>query len=257
MSHWIDVHTHLNMLEPEVEEIKKRCMENDVQKVINIGTGPEDNKTVFETSKKFYPFSYCSLGMHPHDAKDFTQEVEDYIVEQLSEENVVAIGEIGLDYYYNHSPREVQIKVFKRFMELAEKYNMPVQIHTRDADDDTIAILEEFKGRVKGIIHCFTGTRRLAEKSLECGFNISISGIASFKNAKELRETLKTVPLDRMHVETDAPFLTPVPFRGKKNEPSYVLHVAEAVSDIHQITLEELKNHTYKNALKMFPKLQN
>ncbi|MCH2533066.1 MAG: TatD family hydrolase [Bdellovibrionales bacterium] len=256
MSHWIDVHTHLNMLEPEVEEIKQRCLDNDVQKVINIGTG-EDNKTVFETSKKHFPFSYCSLGMHPHDAKDFTQEIEDHIVSCLKEPNVVAIGEIGLDYYYNHSPREVQIDVFRRFMELAKQHKLPVQIHTRDADDDTIAVLEEFKGQVTGIIHCFTGTKRLAEKSLECGFNISISGIASFKNAKDLRETLKIVPLDRLHVETDAPFLTPVPFRGKKNEPSYVVHVAEAVSDIHNISIEQLKEQAYQNALKMFPKLKN
>jgi TatD DNase family protein len=169
---------------------------------------------------------------------------------------VVAIGEIGLDYYYNQSPKEEQIDAFRAQLGIAERTGLPVEIHTRDAEEDTIRVLNEFKGRVKGIIHCFTGTRWLAEQALDLGFNISISGVVTFKNADDLRATVKMLPLDRIHVETDAPFLAPIPMRGRKNTPAYVVHTAKFVAELKGVTLEELCEQTRKNALAMFPKIQ-
>jgi TatD DNase family protein len=150
----------------------------------------------------------------------------------------------------------VQKKAFRRQMEIAEKLGLPVQIHTRDADDDTIEILKEFKGRVRGILHCFTGTANLAENALDMGFNLSISGVVTFKNADSLREIVKNAPLDRIHVETDAPFLTPAPFRGVKNTPQYVIFTAKFVSELKGVPLDEFSRQMMKNAQKMFPKLQ-
>jgi TatD DNase family protein len=198
----------------------------------------------------------CTLGIHPHEAKLFTPEIEAFLLREGAGKEVAAIGEIGLDYYYNHSEPEVQKKAFRRQMEIAEKLGLPVQIHTRDADGDTIEILKEFKGRVRGILHCFTGTAHLAENALDMGFNLSISGVVTFKNADSLREIVKNAPLDRIHVETDAPFLTPAPFRGVKNTPQYVIFTARFVSELKGVPLAEFSRQMIKNAQKMFPKLQ-
>ena len=253
---WIDVHAHLNMLEEGVDAAIENARQAGVHRIVTIGTEPKDHPIVLEIARKHFPQVFCTLGVHPHDGKVYTPEVGKFIEENAADPCVVAIGEIGLDYYYNQSPKEEQIEAFRAQLGIAERTGLPVEIHTRDAEEDTISVLKEFKGRVKGIIHCFTGTRWLAEQALDLGFNISISGVVTFKSADDLRATVKMLPLDRIHVETDAPFLAPIPMRGKKNTPAYVVHTAKFVAELKGVTLEELCEQTRKNALAMFPKIQ-
>jgi TatD DNase family protein len=203
------------------------------------------------------PQVFGTLGFHPHDAKDYSETGEKFLRENLIHPRIVAVGEIGLDYYYDHSPRDVQNQVFRSQMQVAADLGLPVEIHTRDAEEDTLQVLQEFAGRVRGILHCFTGTQSLADGALAIGYNISVSGVVTFKNADALRSVVKSVPLDRLHLETDAPFLTPAPFRGKKNEPAMLLHTAQAVADLKGVTLDELARITNENAEKMFSKLKS
>ncbi|MES2857034.1 MAG: TatD family hydrolase, partial [Bdellovibrionota bacterium] len=209
---WIDVHTHLNFLKGVTpEEALEQGRAAGVTRFITIGTEPADHEIVLGLATKYFPEVACTLGVHPHEGKIYNDEVEAYLDKIVSRKEVVAVGEIGLDYYYDNSPREEQKDAFRRQLTIAAKHGMPVEIHTRDAEPDTIEILKEFKGKVGGIIHCFTGTQWLAEQALDVGFDISFSGVVTFKSAEELRAVARYVPLDRIHVETDAPFLTPMP----------------------------------------------
>ncbi len=252
---WIDLHCHLDMMEDGAEKALENARAAGVRKVVTIGTEPADHDFVLKISEKYYPDVFCTLGVHPHQGSIYTDEAERFIEANLSRKEVVAVGEIGLDYYYNQSPQDQQKDAFRRQLEIAARHKMPVEIHTRDAEADTVEILKEFKGRVNGIIHCFTGTRWLADECLDLGFNISISGVVTFKNADELRSTVKALPLDRIHVETDAPFLAPVPMRGKKNQPAFVVHTAQFVADLKGVSTDKLCEITRQNALKMFPKI--
>lgn len=256
MTEWMDLHAHLNMLEGGPEEALRLAREAGVVKVATIGTDPQDLPLVLELAEKNYPNVFCTLGIHPHEGQIYTPEIGSFIEANVSKPWVIAVGEIGLDYYYDQSPREEQKQAFRAQLEIAARTKMPVQIHTRDADEDTIEIMREFQGRVKGIIHCFTGTQWLADQALDLGYNISISGVVTFKNADSLRAIVKSLPLDRIHVETDAPFLAPVPMRGKKNTPAFVVHTAKFVADLKGVTVEELAKVTRENALKMFPKIK-
>lgn len=253
---WLDLHAHLNMLEEGPDEALRLAREAGVVKVVTIGTEPTDLPVVLQLAEKNYPNVFCTLGIHPHEGQIYTPEIGRFIEAHLADPWVIAVGEIGLDYYYEHSPHEEQKQAFRAQLEIAARHGMPVQIHTRDADEDTVEILKEFKGRVRGIIHCFTGTPYLAKEVLELGFNISISGVVTFKNAETLRDIVRSLPLDRIHVETDAPFLAPVPMRGRKNTPAFVVHTAKFVADLKGITVDELARVTRENALKMFPKIQ-
>lgn len=253
---WIDIHAHLNMLEEGVELAISRAKEAGVKKIITIGTEPADHPLVLEIAQKYYPDVYCTLGVHPHDGSTYTEEAGKFIERHVSDPCVVAVGEIGLDYFYDQSPRPQQLEAFRAQLEIAKRMQMPVEIHTRDAEDDTIRLLKEYEGQVRGVIHCFTGTSWLAKEALDLGYNISISGVITFKNAESLRETVKMIPVDRIHVETDAPFLAPVPLRGKKNTPAYVIHTAEFVAKLKGLSLEAFCAQTQQNALKMFPKIQ-
>ncbi len=252
---WIDIHTHLNMLEDTPEVTLQKAKDNGVEKIITIGTCPDDHPTVLSLAQKFYPNVFCTLGVHPHDAEEYSPDVRAYISQHGVSREVVAVGEIGLDYFYDHADRKVQRDAFRDQLSLAQELDLPVEIHTRDAEEDTVSILKEFEGKVRGVIHCFTGTQYLADEVLKLGYNISISGVVTFKNAAALRKVVESVPLDRIHVETDAPFLTPVPFRGKKNTSAYVVHTAEKVAELKSISLEELSRITKENALKMFKKV--
>lgn len=256
MLQWLDMHAHLNMLEEGPDEALRLAREAGVAKVVTIGTEPGDLQTVLDLAEKNYPNVFCTLGIHPHEGQIYTPEIGQFIEVNVSKPWVIAVGEIGLDYYYEHSPHEEQKAAFRAQLEIAARTNMPVQIHTRDADEDTVEIMKEFKGRVKGIIHCFTGTPFLAEEALALGYNISISGVVTFKSAESLREIVRSLPLDRIHVETDAPFLAPIPMRGRKNTPAFVVHTAKLVAELKGIGLEELAKVTRENALKMFPKIK-
>lgn len=252
---WIDIHAHLNMLEEGVDAAIANAKAAGVKKIITIGTEPADHPIVLDIARKYYPDVYCTLGVHPHDGQVYTEAAGKFIEDHVSDPCVVAVGEIGLDYYYDQSPRHQQQAAFRAQMEIAKRAKMPIEVHTRDADEDTVEILKEYQGDVTGVIHCFTGTEWLARQCLDLGYNISISGVVTFKNADSLRSIVKMLPLDRIHVETDAPFLAPIPMRGKKNTPSYVVHTAKFVADLKGVSLEELCLQTRQNALKMFPKI--
>lgn len=255
MISWIDVHAHLDMLEDSPAETLKKAKEAGVSKIITIGTEPKDHEFVLATAKQFYPDIYCTLGVHPHQGVEWSEQVGAWIEKHLGEKEVVAIGEIGLDYYYNQSPVDSQRVAFRRQLEMAAQHQMPVQIHTREAEADTFEILQDFKGQVTGLIHCFTSSIDLAKQCLDLGYNISFSGVVTFKNAENLRQTCQYVPLDRIHVETDSPFLAPTPLRGKKNTPAYVVHTAALVADIKGISLQKLAEITNENARHLFPKI--
>lgn len=256
MLEWVDVHCHLDRLEGGAEHAFNLAKQAGVKKIITIGTEPEDLQTVLDLSEKFAPDVYCTLGVHPHEGVKYTSDVATFLKQNASKKTVVAIGEIGLDYYYDQSPREEQKFAFRDQLKIAADMGLPVEIHTRDAEQDTIEILKEFKGHVNGLIHCFTGSAWLAEQSLNLGFNISISGVVTFKNAHDLRNTVQNIiPIDRLHVETDAPFLAPVPMRGKSNTSAYVVHTAQVVADLKNVSLQTLAEQTKQNAKQVFKKL--
>jgi TatD DNase family protein len=258
MQEWIDVHCHLDRLEGGPEVALKKAIDAGVNRIITIGTEPADLPLVMQLAEKFSPHVFCTIGVHPHDGVKYNAEVGEFLRKNASHPRVVAIGEIGLDYHYNQSPKEEQLVAFREQMQIAAEVGLPVEIHTRDADEDTIKILQEFEGKVKGIIHCFTGTPYLATEALKVGYNISISGIVTFKNAESIRSTVRDiVPLDRLHVETDAPFLSPVPMRGKSNTSAYMVHTAQVVADLKNVSLQTLSLQTKKNAEKIFFKLLN
>lgn len=253
---WIDVHTHLNFLKDVTpEDAITQAKAVGVDRFITIGTEPKDHEVVLDLARKYFPIVGCTLGVHPHEGQIYTDEVERFIERHATEREVVAIGEIGLDYYYDNSPREEQKEAFRRQLEIAARHSMPIEIHTRDAEPDTVEILKEFRGRLSGIVHCFTGTMWLAKEALDLGLDISFSGVVTFKNANDLREVAKYVPLDRLHVETDAPFLAPIPQRGKSNVPAYVVHTAKFVADLKGVTEDALQEATVANARRTFPKL--
>ncbi len=254
-SSWIDMHAHLDKLEHSPEEAIRLAGEQNIQRIITIGTEPSDLDVVLSIAEKHYPKVFCTLGVHPHEGVLYTDEAEKFIRENAARKEVVAVGEIGLDYYYEHSPKKPQQEAFRRQLQLASELDLPVEIHTRDAEQDTVDILNEFRGKVTGLIHCFTGTKWLAEKALDLGFNISISGVVTFKSADDLRNTVKFIPLDRIHVETDSPFLAPIPHRGKKNTPAFVVHTAKVVAELKCISIEKLADATTANAFKLLKKL--
>lgn len=252
---WIDLHAHLDKLEETPEEALRLAKEAGVEKVVTIATDPDDLKTVLSLVQQYPGQVYGTLGIHPHEGVKYSQEVGEFIRKNLTTNGIIAVGEIGLDYYYDESPREEQKNAFRDQLEIAAQLQYPVEIHTRDAEEDTVSILREFKGKVRGIIHCFTGTQWLANQCLDLGFNISISGIVTFKNADALRSVVQSLPLDRMHVETDSPFLAPVPKRGKKNTPAYVVHTAKFVAELKGVPIQDFQTQMIKNAYQMFPLL--
>ena len=245
---WIDVHTHLHMLK-NPEQALETALQSGVQKMISIGTSAEDWDQVLADTKKFSVFG--ALGQHPHEAKNYNDSVEEKLKLGLKNKNIKALGEIGLDYHYEHSNRLIQQEVFKRQMAIAEELGFSVEIHTRSAEEDTLKILKEHP-KVQGLLHCFTGTYDMAKKALDLGYNISFSGIITFKKADDLRSVCEKIPLNRLHVETDAPYLAPIPYRGKENQPAWLLHTAEAIACLHKVSIDKLKEQTWENACRLF-----
>jgi TatD DNase family protein len=204
-----------------------------------------------------HDFMYAAVGLHPHEASLYDEALEQQFLTLMQHPKVIGWGEIGLDYYYDHSPREVQQQVFRRQLELAIQVQKPVIIHTRDAEDDTIQILREtwFErggSAFGGIIHCFTGTQKLADAALAMGFHISFSGVVTFKNANELRAVAASVPLTQLLVETDCPYLAPVPYRGQRNEPAFVKETAAFLANLRAISFEEMAELTSTNFKRLF-----
>lgn len=253
---WIDTHTHLNMLkEKSPAEAIELAKTEGIKRFINIGTHKGDHQIVLDLAEQFEEV-YCTLGVHPHEAETYT-EAKNFMLKNLNHPKVVAVGEIGLDFYYDNAPRELQLKVFREQMEIAEEYKLPVQIHTRDAEDETIEVLKDFEGRVKSLLHCFSSSRGLAEKGVEYGCHFSLSGILTFKTAIDLRKSIEEIiPLDRIHIETDAPYLSPTPKRGKENHSAFMMYTAKKVAELKGVSMDELKKITTENNLRLFPKLK-
>ena len=252
----IDSHAHIQGKEyaGEAGAVVQRAREAGVARIIVVGgAGDISSNAAAVTLAQSSPSLYATVGMHPHDAKDVGEEELRKLKQLAAHPKVIAVGETGLDYFYNHSPREVQRRVFGQFIRLAIDTGLPLVVHERDASSETVEILRhEGAGRIEGVIHCFTGNYEAARAYLDLGFYLSLSGIITFKNADALREVVRQVPLDRMFVETDSPYLTPVPHRGKRNEPAYVGLVAEAIARVKRITLEEVAHPTTRNVRQLF-----
>ncbi len=256
---FVDSHAHIDGTEFDAdrEEVIQRARDAGVSAILNVGTGDPHSgalERAVELAEKHTDI-YTAIGTHPHDARLFDDKAEQLIAKLIKQSSrVIAWGEIGLDFHYDNSPREVQLKVFRRQLELAREANLPVIIHTREAEAETIEILKSQRGSggLPGIMHCFSGSLWLALQAIELGCYISFSGIVTFKNAQELLTIAKQVPWDRLLIETDCPFLAPVPFRGKRNEPAYVVEVARCLAGIHEKTVEEIGGITSGNFAKLF-----
>lgn len=254
----IDSHCHLNFPEfkGQVGEVIARAQANGISVMQTICTKMSEFEEVQAIAAAHAPV-YCSVGIHPHEAGKEAATLEKLIA-CTKREKVIGIGETGLDYYYEHSPRKEQQESFRVHIAAARETGCPLIVHTRDAEEDTVDILKEetAKGAFPFLLHCFSGSQYLADEALNLGGYISISGIATFKKADELREVIKTVPLDRLLVETDAPFLAPVPFRGKTNEPAYTRNTAEMLAELKGVSLDELAEATTANFLRLFERVR-
>ena len=228
------------------EKILEEASKNNVKKIVVPASSVDDIDQVFELSQK-YENVYCYLGIHPSEAKDWNDEISDKIKEFAKSPKVAGIGEIGLDYYWDKSFVELQQEVFIKQIELANELNLPLNIHDRDAHKDTFDILKEHNKNSKVIMHCFSGSPEFAKECLKEGWYIALGGVVTFKNAKKMKEVAIEVPLGRLLLETDAPYLTPVPHRGEENQPAYVKFVAEEIAQLKGISFEDVAIATTQN----------
>ena len=253
----VDSHCHLDFpeLAADADGVVARARAAGIGTMVTIGTELARFPGVLAVAERFDNI-WCSVGTHPHESAKERITDPAPLLAHTNHPKVVAIGETGLDYYYEHSPRPPQIDSFRAHIAAARQASLPVIVHTRDADDDTIAVLEDEmgKGAFTGLIHCFTGTQRLADAALRLGLFISVSGIATFKNSTALRAVIANVPMERLLVETDAPFLAPVPHRGKTNEPAFVVHTATMLAELKGVSAENLATATTDNFFRLFSK---
>lgn len=253
----VDHHCHLDFPDfaPELDDVVSRARAAGVGTLVTISTRIRKFDEVKAVAERFEDV-YCSVGTHPHNAHEELDIPLERIVELSKHPKVVAIGEAGLDYHYQHSTPAAQAEGFRRHIAAARETGLPLEIHTRDADDDTISILEEehAKGAFPAVLHCFTGGRKLAMRAVELGLYVSFSGVITFKNSESLREIARDVPLDRVLVETDAPFLAPIPFRGKRNEPSFVVRTAAALAAVKGVSPDEIAAATTENFFRHYSK---
>ena len=252
----IDSHAHIQGKEyaGEAADVIERARAAGVEKIIAVGgAGDMSSNTEAVALADSFPNIYATVGMHPHDAKDVGADELRALRELTSHAKVIAVGETGLDYYYNHSPHEVQRRVFTQFIHMARETGLPIVVHERDAAQEVAELLRsEGRRELHGVIHCFTGNYEAACDYLDLGFYLSFTGIITFKNAEPLRQVVRQVPLEKMFVETDSPFLTPVPHRGKRNEPAYVRLVAETVASVKSISVENVARVTTENVQNLF-----
>lgn len=249
----IDTHVHLDdpRYDKDREEIIKGLSDWGVKKIINIGADMESTKKSVELADK-YENIYAAIGVHPHDAKTMKDKDFDTLRELSKHPKVVAIGEIGLDYYYDHSERAVQKEIFERQILLAKELDMPIVIHSRDAAKDTLDIIKKHIDGLRGEMHCYSYSLEIMREYVKMGFYIALGGVVSFNNARVAKEVAREVPIDYLLLETDSPYLTPHPFRGKRNEPGYVKFVAEKIAEIRNMDIDEIINATTKNAKRLF-----
>ena len=251
---YIDTHVHLNadQYEEDVDEVIQRALEAGVEKMVVIGF---DRKTILKAMEltEQYAFIYAVVGWHPVDAIDCTEEDLKWIESLAAHPKVVGIGETGLDYHWDKSPKDVQQEVFRKQIRLAQKVNLPIIIHNRDATADVVRILKEEEAeKTGGIMHCFGGSVETAKECIDMNFMISLGGPVTFKNAKTPKEVATEISLEHLLIETDAPYLAPHPYRGKRNEPAWVTLVAEEIARLKGIPVEEVAKRTTANALKVF-----
>ena len=249
----VDSHCHLNFPEfkDDLDDVIKRASEQGVKTLLTINTKLSEAKDIQKIAD-LYSNVFCTVGAHPHDAAEHTyQGVYEDLIKLAQHPKVVGVGETGLDYYYENSPKDEQIESFKTHIRASIELDLPLVIHTRDADEDTLETIKAFP-KAKGVFHCFSGSKDLAKAALDLGFYISFSGIITFKKAEDLREVAGFVPMDRVLVETDSPFLAPIPHRGERNEPSYTRITAMKLSEIKGISLEEVAHQTTKNFFRLF-----
>ena len=255
----IDSHCHLTYepMSSSLDETIKRANKEGIKYLLTISTEDSGFKNILKIVEN-YDSVYGTYGIHPHEANKHLYINSNYIIKKVNQnEKIIGIGESGLDFYYNHSEKKIQIQSFLEHINASQNTNLPLIVHTRSAEEETLRILKENakNKELKILIHCFTGTKEFAFKLLDLGAFISASGVVTFKKSKELAETFKEIPLNRILVETDSPYLAPEPLRGKSNEPSYITHTINFLSKIKKISYEEFSENTSRNFFKLFGKL--
>ncbi|MFN3462259.1 MAG: TatD family hydrolase [Oceanibaculum sp.] len=254
----VDSHCHLDFPDfgEELDAVVARARAAGIGRMVTICTKITEFERVRAIAER-YDDIYCTVGIHPHEADSQPEIDTARLIEAARHPKVVGIGETGLDYFYEHSAREAQQRSFRAHIQASRETGLPLVVHTRDADEDTVAILKDEmgQGNYPGLIHCFSSSAWLAEECLKLGLYISLSGIVTFKKAEALRETVKALPLDRILVETDSPYLAPVPHRGKRNEPAFVAHTAKVVAELKGVGMAEIEARTTENFLHLFNKV--
>ncbi len=250
---WCDSHAHIDGLDArEQAAVVARAREAGVRWIINAADSVESCRRVRDLAARFDAV-WGTAGVHPHNAKDVTDATYPLIEEALADEKIVAVGEIGLDYYYQHSDRAVQIEVFERMMDVALRAGKPVVVHHRESAEQTVCSMQKFCARgLRGVLHCFSGSWDFARQLLDMGLWVSFSGILTFRNAQPLRDVAAKIPLDRVLLETDSPYLAPEPVRGSANEPKNLVYVAQCFAQLRSVRLEELSEQTLKNTSRLF-----
>ena len=248
-----DSHAHYDsrQFEEDREELLNSMQENGVGTIVNAGASWRSVTSVVELAEK-HPYVYAAVGIHPDDVGDLDEERFAFMKKQCQHNKVVAVGEIGLDYYWDKLSHDIQKQWFERQLELARELDLPVIIHSRDAAEDTLAIMRKCAKGLRGVVHCFSYSKELAEEYVKMGFHIGVGGVVTFKNGKKLKEVVEAVPMERILLETDCPYLAPEPYRGKRNNSLYLTYVAQAIADIKGITYEEVVEQTERNAKTLF-----
>ena len=248
-----DTHAHLDdeRFDEDREQIIEQIKQDGISLIVNPGADMKSSRAAIKLAEK-YDFIYAAVGIHPHDVKDITEADLIELEQMAKHEKVVAIGEIGLDYYYDNSPRGLQMEYFIKQIELANKLSLPIIIHSRDASMETYEILKEHKKDIGCVLHCFSQSLEMAELYLKIGCHLSFAGPLTFKKSSKLKEVARNIPLDKIFIETDSPYLTPEPYRGRRNDPSKVRYVAEELSKLRAISVDKIAEITMNNAIEFF-----
>jgi len=250
----IDSHAHLDMkqFDSDRDQVIDRALSADVRHIITVGIDIINSRNAVKLTTR-YPSIFATIGIHPHNADNVNKNDLEQITLMAQHDKIIAIGEIGLDFFRNRSTRKNQIEVFTQQLAIAISLNLPVVIHDREAHTETVNILSSFKrNELRGVIHCFSGDCKLAKTFINMGYYISIPGTVTFNNASQTQDVVRRVPLNRLLLETDAPFLAPTPYRGKRNEPSYIIHTAQKIAKLRGISFEEISYQTSKNVCQLF-----